>query len=80
MKKTPPEGYISEADAARLSGLSLSTLRQGRSVRKGRLNVPPSGRFHDRWPRVFYGIDELKEWAAENGIDLPADMRGNPHS
>jgi hypothetical protein len=75
MKRTPPDGYVTEVEASALTGLSLSTLRQGRSVRKGRLNVPPHGRFHDHWPRVFYSLEEMQQWMTQNGIDPPQELR-----
>jgi hypothetical protein len=65
---------FNEHEAARLTGLSLSTLRQARSVRKGELNVPQHHRL-DGKIRIHYSSEQLMEWFVKNGLSIPSDLQ-----
>ena len=63
---------LKERDAARITGRSVSTLRQARSVRQGELDVPKHTRIEGR---VFYAVGDLVVWMREHGLTIPADLR-----
>ena len=65
---------VSEADAARLLGISRSTLRKGRlnGPRSGRMETPP---WISMGRRILYRFDDLREFLHKR-VHFPAGPQG----
>ena len=63
--------WLKEREVSAITGRSLSTLRQARSVRKGELDAPQHCRDGGR---VFYHADEVALWMRQHGLSVPTRL------